>query len=89
MTAIKLPGRNEKAHTLESGEIVACALGVLGLLELMACVAHAGNTIAATTGKRYFIRNAKLTLPVLNNMSAILRLAGLFWYPYPRPATAS
>jgi hypothetical protein len=70
VTAIKLPGRNEKAHTLESAEIVACVLGVLAPLEFMFCVAHAGKMIAATTGKRHFIRNAKLILPVLNNMSA-------------------
>jgi uncharacterized protein (DUF4415 family) len=58
VTAIKLPGRNEKAHTLESAEIVACALGVLALLALlesMFCVAHAGKIIAAKTGKRHFI----------------------------------
>jgi hypothetical protein len=59
VTAIKLPGRNEKAHTLESAEIVACELGVLALLELIFCVAHAAKMTAATTGKRQFIRNAK------------------------------
>jgi hypothetical protein len=71
VTAIKLPGRNENAHNLESAEIVACVLGVLAPLELMFCVAHAGKVIAATTGKSHFVRNAKLILPVLNNVSAL------------------
>jgi hypothetical protein len=67
VAAMKLPGRNEKAHTLESAEIVAC---VLALLELMFCVAHAGKITAAATDNRHSIRNAKLILPVLNNISA-------------------
>ena len=53
VTAIKLPGRNEKAHILESAEIVACVLGVLALLELIFSVAHADTITAATTGKRH------------------------------------
>jgi hypothetical protein len=56
VTAMKLPGRKEKAHTLASAEIVACPLGVLELLELMICVAHAGKIIAAKTGERHFIK---------------------------------
>jgi hypothetical protein len=63
VTAIKLPGRNEKAHTLESAEIVACVLGALEL-ELIFCVAHAGKITAATTGKRHFIKR-KVNPPVL------------------------
>jgi hypothetical protein len=64
---MKLPGRNESAHTLDSAEIVACALGELALLELMLCVAHAGKITATTSGKRPFI--SKVNSPVLNNMS--------------------
>jgi hypothetical protein len=51
---------------------VACALGVPAPLELMVWVAHAGKIIAATTGKRHFIRNPTLILPMLNNMPARL-----------------
>src|SRR5580658_10352477 len=79
VTAIKLPGSNENDHALESAEIVACALGVLALLELMFCVAHAGKITAATSGKRHSIRNAKLILPVLDNISAPHRHAALLF----------
>src|ERR1700720_2413780 len=68
VTAIKLPGRNEKAQTLEQAEIVACVLGVLTLLELIFSVAHAGKITAATTGKRHFNRKAKSILPVLTTV---------------------
>jgi hypothetical protein len=60
-------------------KIVACALGVLALLELMFCVAHAGKITAATSGKRHSIRNAKLILPVLDNISAPHRHAALLF----------
>jgi hypothetical protein len=73
VTAIKLPGRNEKAHTLESAEMVACVLGAVAPLELIFSVAHAGKITAATTSKRHFIGNAKLILPVPTNMSAVER----------------
>jgi hypothetical protein len=69
VTAIKLPGSNENDHTLESAEIVACALGVLALFELMFCDAHAAKITAAMTGKIRAIRNGNSILPVLNNMS--------------------
>jgi hypothetical protein len=78
VTVTKLPGRNEKAHTLESAEIVACVLGALALLEFMFWVAHAGKITPATTGKRHFFRNAKSILPVLNIMSDPHRHAAFY-----------
>jgi hypothetical protein len=68
VTVIKLPGRNEKAHTLESAEIVACLLDGLALFEFMFCVAHAGRPKATTAGNRHVVRNADLIVPVISDL---------------------